>query len=386
MVGGGSRKDESLVLNSNNVFAALGNLKKKKKSSSKEQGSSKSKTKPAEKEKEKEVFWAPTPLTVKSWADVDDEDDDDYYATTAPPQSVWGTVDPSPQKESQEPPVEGVTPSNSDNNFALCCSCTLTYHGPLEMVACWVIPFIYHGFQLPDCLGPPLCEPGTAKVLDFDLFHILFQESESEEEGLDEVDEDVEEEHENETETAVEVEPLVAKPPETPLAPKDTERQLSKKELKKKGLEELDALLAEMGLKNEASGQDGSHGVAQEKKGEDNGYVEKKDDGPAESKSAKKKKKKDKSVKETKDLSQDQPDGANVGGGTDETAGTEKAEDTSVDVKERLKKVASMKKKKSSKEMDAAARAAASEAAARSARLAAAKKKEKNHYNQQPVR
>ncbi|XP_031256817.1 putative histone deacetylase complex subunit cti6 [Pistacia vera] len=317
MVGGGSRKDESLVLNSNNVFAALGNLKKKKKSSSKEQGSSKSKTKPAEKEKEKEVFWAPTPLTVKSWADVDDEDDDDYYATTAPPQSVWGTVDPSPQKESQEPPVE---------------------------------------------------------------------ESESEEEGLDEVDEDVEEEHENETETAVEVEPLVAKPPETPLAPKDTERQLSKKELKKKGLEELDALLAEMGLKNEASGQDGSHGVAQEKKGEDNGYVEKKDDGPAESKSAKKKKKKDKSVKETKDLSQDQPDGANIGGGTDETAGTEKAEDTSVDVKERLKKVASMKKKKSSKEMDAAARAAASEAAARSARLAAAKKKEKNHYNQQPVR
>lgn len=94
-----------------------------------------------------------------------------------------------------------------------------------------------------------------------DLFHILFQESESEEEGLDEVDEDVEEEHENETDTAVEVEPIVTKPPETPLAPKDTERQLSKKELKKKGLEELDALLAEMGLKNETSGQDGSHGT-----------------------------------------------------------------------------------------------------------------------------
>ncbi|XP_044472410.1 FK506-binding protein 4-like [Mangifera indica] len=313
MVGGGSRRDESVVLNSSNVFAALGNLKKKKKSSGKEQGSSKSKAKTAEKEKEKEVFWAPTPLTVKSWADVDEDDDDDYYATTAPPQSVWSTVDLSPQKESQENLVE---------------------------------------------------------------------ESESEEEGLDEVDEDVEEEHENENETAVEIEPKVMKLPETPSA----ERQLSKKELKKKGLEELDALLAEMGLKKESSGQDESHGAAQGKKGEYNGDVEKKEDGPAESKSAKKKKKKDKSVKEAKDLSQDRPDGSNIGGQTDETAGTEEADDTSVDVKERLKKVAPMKKKKSSKEMDAAARAAAGEAAARSAKLAAAKKKEKNHYNQQPVR
>ncbi|KAK0572542.1 hypothetical protein LWI29_033263 [Acer saccharum] len=55
MVGGGSRKDESLVINSTNVFAALGSLKKKKKSTGKEQGSSKSKTKDADKEKEKEV-------------------------------------------------------------------------------------------------------------------------------------------------------------------------------------------------------------------------------------------------------------------------------------------------------------------------------------------
>lgn len=88
-----------------------------------------------------------------------------------------------------------------------------------------------------------------------------FQESDSEEEGLDEVDDDVEEEHENETEEIVEVEqPIVKKPPETPSAPKDTERQLSKKELKKKGLEELDALLAEMGLNKKESSQDGSHG------------------------------------------------------------------------------------------------------------------------------
>ncbi|KAK1549363.1 hypothetical protein Q3G72_000830 [Acer saccharum] len=318
MVGGGSRKDESLVINSTNVFAALGSLKKKKKSTGKEQGSSKSKTKDADKEKEKEVFWAPTPLTVKSWADVDDEDDDDYYATTAPPQVDWtSTVDSNSQNETVEAAVE---------------------------------------------------------------------ETESEEEGLDEVDDDVEEDHENESETQVEVESITKKPPETPLAPKDAERQLSKKELKKKGLEELDALLAEMGLTNETSGQDGSEGVMQEKKGEDNGDIEKKENAPGESKSAKKKKKKDKSSKEAKESSQDQPDGIDVGGGTDETAGIEKAEDASVDVKGRLKKAVSTKKKKSGKEMDSAARAAASEAAARNARLAAAKKKEKNHYNQQPVR
>ncbi|OEL14720.1 hypothetical protein BAE44_0024260 [Dichanthelium oligosanthes] len=160
-----------------------------------------------------------------------------------------------------------------------------------------------------------------------------------------------------------------------------TERQLSKKELKKKELAELDAVLAELGLGNSTNPtQDESNG----KKGADqvaNG--EKKEDAPAppESKSSKKKKsKKDKSSKESKE-SQDQADGL------EEAAGAEPDEDTaSVDVKERIKKVASMKKKKSSKEMDAAAKIATSEAAARSARLAAAKKKEKSHYNQQPGR
>ncbi|GJV28974.1 hypothetical protein Tco_1385422 [Tanacetum coccineum] len=34
----------------------------------------------------KHVFWAPAPLTVKSWVDVDDED---YYAITAS-SPVWG--------------------------------------------------------------------------------------------------------------------------------------------------------------------------------------------------------------------------------------------------------------------------------------------------------
>ncbi|KAK0571116.1 hypothetical protein LWI29_011392 [Acer saccharum] len=57
--------------------------------------------------------------------------------------------------------------------------------------------------------------------------------------------------------------------------------------------------------------------VMQEKKGEDNGDIEKKENAPGESKSAKKKKKKDKSSKEAKESSQDQPDGIDVGGGTE---------------------------------------------------------------------
>lgn len=84
MAGGGSKRDEAPVLNSTNVFAALGSLKKKKKKPDKEQGSSK-----VQDPQKKDVFWAPAPLTSKSWADVDDEDDDDYYATTAPPESGW---------------------------------------------------------------------------------------------------------------------------------------------------------------------------------------------------------------------------------------------------------------------------------------------------------
>ncbi|GMQ06683.1 hypothetical protein CsSME_00051169 [Camellia sinensis var. sinensis] len=119
MVGGGNRKDESLVLNSTNVFAALGTLRKKKKSD-KEQGSSKSKSSSKKKqdkeEPEPQVFWAPAPLTVKSWADVDDEDDDDYYATTAPPQSSWsGSNDPPPAAK------ESSTPIQVRNLLTICC-------------------------------------------------------------------------------------------------------------------------------------------------------------------------------------------------------------------------------------------------------------------------
>lgn len=92
MAGGGNRRDEgSITIQSTNLFAALDTRKKKKKKTDKagkSKGSSSSSSKP-------QVFWAPTPLKVKSWADLDDDDeDDDYYATTAPPSSGWTTSEP----------------------------------------------------------------------------------------------------------------------------------------------------------------------------------------------------------------------------------------------------------------------------------------------------
>ncbi|KAJ7966095.1 stress response protein NST1-like [Quillaja saponaria] len=248
------------------------------------------------------VFWAPTPLNSKSWADVDDDD-----ANTAPLQSVCGAWESQQSKE---------------NNV---------------------------------------------------------EDSETEEDVLDEGDDEGEEEHEHEPEVSMHPEPEVSKPTEVNVAPKEAERQLSKKERKKKELSELEALLADFGVT-----QKESNGVPQEKK-DANGE---KESAAAGSKNAKKKKKKDKAAKEVKE-SQDQPNNADASNGPDVGEGSEQADEDSsaVDVKEHLKKVTSIKKKKSSKEMDAAARAsAAQEAAARSARLAAAKKKVKNHYNQQPVR
>eukprot|EP00262_Sarcandra_glabra_P018924 TRINITY_DN6963_c0_g1_i1.p1 TRINITY_DN6963_c0_g1~~TRINITY_DN6963_c0_g1_i1.p1 ORF type:complete len:307 (+),score=118.17 TRINITY_DN6963_c0_g1_i1:356-1276(+) len=306
MVGGG--------IKNTNGFAALGSLRRKKKSD-KDHGSSKDKNSSEDQAKESnsKVYWAPAPLTVKSWADVDD--DDDYYATTAPPQSGWGS-------------------SEQQNKESL---------APVE-------------------------------------------ESESEEDDLEEVDDDVDEEHDHEPEVPEPFEPVLKESPLASLAPKEAERQLSKKELKKKELAELEAVLAELGIpKKETNGQDESNGATEEKQLEKlYGEAEKKD--LSESKSSKKKKKKDKSSKDVKDMLE-LPNDTYINGLDESTGGEPAEEETSaIDVKERLKKIASMKKKKSNKEMDAAAKAAAIAAAARSAKLASAKKKEKNHYNQQPVR
>ncbi|GKC58091.1 hypothetical protein Tco_1085689 [Tanacetum coccineum] len=53
------------------------------------------------------VFWAPAPLIVKSWVDVDDED---YYAITAPP-LVWGV---GAGKDDKVAPLELIFDDNID--------------------------------------------------------------------------------------------------------------------------------------------------------------------------------------------------------------------------------------------------------------------------------
>ncbi|OIW15049.1 hypothetical protein TanjilG_13976 [Lupinus angustifolius] len=199
MVGGGSRKDKgSLMISNTNVFAALDSLKKKKKSDKKSEGKS---SKGSESESEPQVFWAPAPLNVKSWADVDD--DDDYYATTAPPQSVWNV----PQPHSNVPKHE---------SFEI-------WYFMIDRV-------------------------------------FAVQDSESED-MLDEGDDDVEEEHDPEPDYSMKPEPELQKHNEVPAAPKEAERHLSKKERKKKELAELDALLADFGVtQKESIGQDESQG------------------------------------------------------------------------------------------------------------------------------
>ncbi|CAD6343194.1 unnamed protein product [Miscanthus lutarioriparius] len=99
--GAGAAAEEPKIW-SGNVFVALETLKKKKK---KPAAADKAAAKPAAaRDKEEgpkpEVFWAPAPLTAKSWADVDD--DDDYFATTAPPpMPVWGDAHRSDAAEDQ---------------------------------------------------------------------------------------------------------------------------------------------------------------------------------------------------------------------------------------------------------------------------------------------
>lgn len=107
MVGGGRRDEGSMVINNTNVFAALETLRKKKKSDKDKSGKSKSKSAagPAKSKETEPVYWAPAPLTSKSWADVSDGEDDDYYATTVPPPSAWGKA---PQSKDQPEHVEEV--------------------------------------------------------------------------------------------------------------------------------------------------------------------------------------------------------------------------------------------------------------------------------------
>lgn len=231
----------------------------------------------------------------------------------------------------------------------------------------------------------------TAEVQQKDSGAPAEEESESEDDGLDDGDDDIEEEAEQEQEAPRPVEVIGSKPPPAPIASKDPERQLSKKEQKKKELDELDALLAEFavsGKDEKVAGQAENNAAAGEEKNLDDPKTKDTENenvaAQPESKTSKKKKgKKEKSSKDVKDAHEpadgNGSDGAAVAEAVEEPAG-------GIDMKEKLKKIAAVKKKKTGKEMDIAAKIASTEAAARSAKLAAAKKKEKNNYNQQPVR
>ena len=71
----------------------------------------------------------------------------------------------------------------------------------------------------------------------------------------------MDEDHDQEPEEPIQAEPVVNNVPEVSSAPNATERQLSKKERKKKELAELEALLADFGVSPKVdSTQDESHG------------------------------------------------------------------------------------------------------------------------------
>lgn len=122
MAGGGSRRAggaEDVKIGTGNVFAALETLKKKKKKPAADKAGSKGGSRGAKGQEppapKPEVFWAPTPLTTKSWADVEDDDDDDYFATTAPPpRPVWG--DGAAAKGRAAAAVEEVRSSSSSSS------------------------------------------------------------------------------------------------------------------------------------------------------------------------------------------------------------------------------------------------------------------------------
>jgi hypothetical protein len=58
---------------------------------------------------EKELFWAPTPLTTKSWVDVEDGDEDYYITTTVLSCLVWGTAgEPAKEEDDVEDVVRAV--------------------------------------------------------------------------------------------------------------------------------------------------------------------------------------------------------------------------------------------------------------------------------------
>ena len=66
------------------------------------------------------MFWAPAPLTTKSWVDV--EDDDDYcFTTTSSRRPVWGTAgEPAKEEDDVDDVVRAALQEVYSSTFSMC--------------------------------------------------------------------------------------------------------------------------------------------------------------------------------------------------------------------------------------------------------------------------
>ncbi|QHO21576.1 uncharacterized protein DS421_11g347950 [Arachis hypogaea] len=283
MVGGGSRREEAPVINSSNVFAALGSLKKKKKPEILRRNRLHPRGEPPRplppplppphNSRRKRRFSGPRRHSRRSHG---------LTLTTR----MTTTTTPSPLHL---------------NPFGALLLLLQLNPRPMLSPVAWIATRLGKGglvelFMFSHLFAKRQCcfegwigwaDNGSWILVLFWISSSGKQESYSEIEGLD----DAEDEHENDLEAPVDPETVVKKPREPSLSTKETEEQLSKKELKKKELEELEAVLAEQGLQKEPESQADSH---------------EKENATGESKNAQKKKK-DKSSKEQKE-SQELPD------------------------------------------------------------------------------
>ncbi|KAH9303706.1 hypothetical protein KI387_008110 [Taxus chinensis] len=195
------------------------------------------------------------------------------------------------------------------------------------------------------------------------------------------IDNDADEETDEKEEVVVETSSITSVLPSVlqPNKITEPEKQLSKKEIKKKELAELDKVLEEFGILTKENVSDASQGKRIEEEAKDKHDQKPSEPALSESRTARKRKTK-------KDKSKEEEVGTIVNGYGQEKVVERNMEANAVvaDPKSVLKRLVSQQKKKSVKESAAAAKGAAAEAAARAAKQSASKKKDKMHYNQHP--
>ncbi|GAQ87278.1 hypothetical protein KFL_003420170 [Klebsormidium nitens] len=329
MVGGKREEVPVATITSSNIFAAL---EKKKKSKKPKDGATKKDGKKAKGDAAPSVdVWQAAPIQVASWADC--EDDDDFGGLGPVPQ--WGNDTATVAQEDKQAAEE-----ESDEE----------------------IEALQHGEDDHD------------------------DERDGDEGTAADADDDADEQGEGAGEAGAPREAATA----VVAVPREPERQLSKKELKKKEMEDLEKVLAELGIQAKANGVAPElRPVAEDK--EDAAREEEEDDGARGE--AGLPRTKSKKSKKKKDRSEVAEEGAEATAANGESKGDEPSDDVEaadegplLDPKEALKRLKSQKSTKKSDSVAARAKAAIEEAAKRKAKLAKAKSKDKSHYNQQPVR